>query len=174
MAACEPTFMERYDALVAQHIGTIRRMCWRQSYGDNATCADLMQECLVSLWLRLPTLRAGCTAQEEREWVKWCCRSVFSHLLRQHRLSMTGLTAGMADTLAIPVEDSSDAHELVEDLASGLTRREQRALALIIEGYNQKETAAILGIRADSMARLRQRIVQKMRQRLEEIKKSWI
>ena len=102
MTASTQTLMERFDALADRHIGTVRLMCWRRSYGNEATCDDLMQECLVSIWRRLPTLRADCTAREEKAWVRWCCRSVFSHLHRQHRLSVTGLTPDMTDTLASP------------------------------------------------------------------------
>ena len=174
MTAGTQTLMERFDALADRHISTVRLMCWRRSYGNEATCDDLMQECLVSIWRRLPTLRADCTAREEKAWVRWCCRSVFSHLHRQHRLSVTGLTPDMTDTLASPADKGGEAREIVETLAVGLTHRERNALALMIEGYSQKEIAAILGIRVDSMAKLKRRIVQKMQQRYEKVKKALI
>lgn len=160
----EGTYHDRYDALMARHGMTVRRICWRHSQGDETQCDELIQDCRIALWRRLPALRPNSSAWEEKAWVVWTCRSVFSHL-RRKGAALTDL--GQAAHLAAP--DDSENREWVEELAIGLSRRERLALSLMIEGYSLKESASVLGTRSENVAKMRSRIVQKMKKRYEDI-----
>lgn len=172
MAIRETSPFDRYDALLDRYGMTVRRMCWLRSSGDEVVCWELIQECRIALWRRLPMLKAGADTLQEAAWVVWTCRSVFSHWRRRRKELLLTFDLTLADAVPAPTNDGN--RELVEELASGLSRSERLALSLMIEGYSLKESAAILGIRADSVGRMRGRIIQKMKKRYEEIQNQGI
>lgn len=157
---------ERYDDfdnLMLRHKTLIRRLCWWHSGGEDALCADLMQEVATALWHYRHTLRPDATAQQERLWVKYHCRSVFSHRRRRHTIETEPL--GEQHDTAEPV----DSHrETLEDLATCLTPHEHELLEMLLNGYSVAEIAERMHIKAASVSQLRQRIVIKMREAYEK------
>ena len=93
---------DRLDGLVSRYRKLIRILCWRNAGGDEYACDDLVQECYLSLWLHLVSLRDNATALEETAWVVWQCRSVFSHKRRQWRIDTIPFDERQADYLPAP------------------------------------------------------------------------
>ena len=50
---------DRFDSLITRHGGLIDRLCMRHAFGDVNRCAELRQDCYISLWHYLPGLRIG-------------------------------------------------------------------------------------------------------------------
>ncbi len=48
---------DRLDRLVSRYRKLIRMLCWRNAGGDEYACDDPVQECYLSLWLHLVSLR---------------------------------------------------------------------------------------------------------------------
>lgn len=154
---------EDFDAIVTRHKTLIRRLCWWHADGNSSLCADLMQEAVTALWHYRHTLRPEATAQQERLWVKYHCRSVFSHRRRRKNLDTVPLNE------KIDFAEPTNSHrETIEDLAIGLTLHEHQMLDLLLEGYNIAEIAELMNIKPASASTLRQRIIAKMRQTYEE------
>lgn len=123
-----------------------------------------MQEVLLSLWRYRHTLRPEASGSDERNWVRWHCRSVWSH--RQRRPSLPMLSIGTLDDLS---EETTDHRELVEDLAEGLDERERRLLDLYFQGYSIAEAGHQLGVGRKNAYRIYRQIVKKMRNNLKTI-----
>lgn len=158
----ERQLYDRFDSLIARHGGLIDRLCMRHAFGDVNRCAELRQDCYISLWHYLPGLRIGANAFHETAWVVWNCRSVFSHLRyrrRTHRF--LPLDDNMADTLSEP--DNSHLHDTLDSLATLLTPHERQAFYLMAEGYSAEDLAIELGIKHRSAVLLRHRIIEKLR-----------
>ena len=140
--------IERYndfDGLMLRHKALIRRLCWWHSGGESALCSDLMQEVAIDLWHYRHTLRPDATEQQERLWVKYHCRSVFSHRRRRKKI----------DTVPL------------EDLATGLSPHEHQLLEMLLNGYGIGEIAEAMQIKASSASQLRLRVIGKMREAYE-------
>ncbi len=150
-----------FDALVERHRGLIRSLCWRGADGDGALCADLMQEVLVQLWRQRHRLRAGASRGEEREWVRWHCRSVVSHHRRQPLVPLVSL-----DEAALVAAEAVDHRAELEALAAGLSEQEHRLLQLLMEGYSQVEIAALWQMHPDSVGRLKRQMIEKMKKNI--------
>ena len=153
---------DRYDCLIARHGALIERLCMRHAWGDTNRCAELRQECYISLWRYLPTLREGANAFQEKAWVAWHCRSVFSHLAYRRRThQFLPLDDSMADTIAEP--DDGHLLDTIDTLATLLTPHERRAFYLMADGYSAEDMARELGIKHRSAVLLRHRIIKKLR-----------
>ncbi|MBO7101751.1 MAG: sigma-70 family RNA polymerase sigma factor [Bacteroidales bacterium] len=153
---------ERYtdfDKLMLRHKTLIRRLCWWHSGGESALCADLMQEVAIDLWHYRHTLRPDATEQQERLWVKYHCRSVFSHRRRRKTID----TESLAEKHDI-AEPAEDLRETIEELATDLNPHERKMLDLLLNGYSIAEIAAQLQIKATSASQLRFRVIEKMKQ----------
>ncbi|MBR1766395.1 MAG: sigma-70 family RNA polymerase sigma factor [Bacteroidales bacterium] len=157
-----------FDLLVQRHQGYIRRLCWWHTEGGSEECADLMQECLAALWHYRHTLRPDATAPQERLWVKYHCRSVFSHRKRRHRIPTLHLDQQTLSPTGNP-DLPDDPRELIDELASSLSPSEHRLLGLILEGYSIAEISSILGIRPASVSQSRYRIIEKMKQQSKKL-----
>lgn len=161
---------EEFDSLIARHKSLINGLCMRYASGDETCCAELRQDCYISLWHYLPTLREGSSLIHETAWVIWHCRSVFSHMRYRRRthqlLPFENLDEEMADTMAEPEDDG--VHETLETLALHLTPEERDALFLMAEGYSAEELAQELGIKHRSAVQLRHRIIGKLRDNVEK------
>ena len=162
MAANDQPTHQQFHALILRHRDLIERLCMRRASGDYHRCAELRQDCYISIWRHLASLRHDASPLQETLWVVWQCRSVFSRLrfLRRTHLFLP-LDDSLADTLAAP--DESTLRDYIDSLADILTPHERQALQLMAEGYNPDEMASELGIKPHSAVQLRYRIIAKLR-----------
>lgn len=158
---------EQFDNLVERNRGLIRRLCWRHSSGSHTLCDELVQDCYVSIWLHLSSLRPDSTTLQKTAWVAWQCRSVFSH--RRRRRPSDGVDDLMYDTTTEPERNYMS--ELIETLAVNLTPKERALLELILEGSPPKELEEKLEMTTEAIKKMRQRIISKMKQTANEINK---
>lgn len=161
MGDTEKTFA-RFDSLIARHRALIDHLCIRYSDNDAELCNDYRQDCYCSLWHYLPSLKENSNYFQERSWVAWHCRSVFSHHNERNRKrQFIPLTKEIADSAA--ESDNNEARETIEALAVTLTPYERRAILLIADGYDAEDLAKELGIKHRSAVSLRHRIIDKLR-----------
>lgn len=139
----------------------IRAICLWHATGGAVECDDLMQDVLLQLWHSRDKLRKGCTAEEERAWVRLMCRSVVSHFHRKKRLT----TVSLDESIPVAAPDQKDHRETIEMLSEGLNDHERHTLRMILDGYEADDIARELGIKKQSVTQLKWRIVQKMKQR---------
>jgi RNA polymerase sigma factor (sigma-70 family) len=152
---------ERFVELIARHRTLVRTLCWRKSKHSVDRCAELVQVCYLAIWRNLPKLEAGSSKGEEFFWVVWRCRSAISHHLRRQRLWQSLDELPENRTVA---DEGNALREQVEELAVGLSPREQRCLQLYLDGYHYDEIAVELGIEINSVYKMRRRIIEKMKQ----------
>lgn len=154
---------QTFEQLIERHRTQIERLCMSRALGDYHLCAELRQECYISIWRHQPSLRPDATAQQEAMWVYWQCRSAFSRRRLLQRANLVSLDqAPTAAVIAAAEPDPYGGLDL-EPFASLLTPHEFRALALMAEGYAPDEMASILGIKPRSAIQLRYRITAKLR-----------
>lgn len=159
----ERQLYDRFDSLIARHRDLIDRLCMRRALGDVSRCAELRQDCYISLWHYLPKLRENANPFHETAWVVWHCRSVFSHLRYRRRTHLfLPIDDNMADTISEP--DDSHLRDTIDSLVTLLTPHEQRAFYLMADGYSAEDMARELGIKHRSAVLLRHRIIEKLRQ----------
>ncbi len=151
-----------FDRLMQRHKGLIRRLCWWQASGHREECEDLMQDCLADLWHYRHTLRPDANEKQERLWVKYHCRSVFSH--RNARPTIETTTLDEARTVA---EENIDTRSLIAELATTLSDSEHRVLDLILNGFSTAEIAELLGVKAATISQTRYRIIEKMKKQTD-------
>ena len=151
---------EQFAGLIERYHMLVRKLCWRYSNGDPVRCAELVQDCYIALWRRLPDLRPDAGERQRRSWVAWRCRSALQHSLGRRRHRWHPLDT-VADNYA---DDTGEQRDKVEELAVGLTDREQRYLSLLLDGYTHKEIAALMDRELDTIDKMRLRIMEKMRQ----------
>lgn len=155
------TRYDDFDRLMQRHKALIRRLCWWQASGHREDCEDLMQDCLAALWHYRHTLRPDSSERQERLWVKYHCRSVFSHRNNKPALETTPL-----DEARAMAEESVDIRALLAELATTLSDNEHRVLDLIVDGYSPAEIAELLGIKAATVSQTRYRIIEKMKKQI--------
>lgn len=162
MAANDQPTHDQFHALILRHRDLIERLCMRRAAGDYHRCAELRQDCYISIWRHAASLRPDATPLQENLWVYWQCRSVFSRLRTLRRsLHFIPLDDAMANTIAAP--DETTLHDYIDSLADILTPYERHALQLMAEGYNPDDMARELGIKPRSAVQLRYRIKAKLR-----------
>lgn len=166
MTGNEETKYEQFDDLINRHCKLIRKLCWRHSSGSESQCNELVQDCYISIWCHLPSLRPDAHPLQRTAWVVLQCRSVFSHRQRQlHALhwSLCPIDEQLADILSTP--DDTSRHKLMEELAADLPPNECRLLALMMEGCGQKEIAEELGVSVEAAKKMRQRLIKKIQKK---------
>lgn len=151
---------EVFDGLLKQYMGLIRTLCWRHSSYSESTCRELVQDCCVSIWCHLSSLREGSNFWQQTAWVAWQCQSVFSHRRRHRPPDWLPIDDHLADTVAD--SDGTNHRELLEELATVLNPRERDLLSLLIEGYTYKEIAEKTGTTVANVKKMKQRIISKM------------
>ena len=162
MAANNQPTHDQFHALILRHRDLIERLCMRRAAGDYHRCAELRQNCYISIWRHAASLRPDATPLQETLWVVWQCRSVFSRLRFLRRsLLFVPLDDTLADSLAAP--DESSLRDYIDSLADILTPHERQALQLMADGYNPDDMARKLGIKPHSAIQLRYRIKVKLR-----------
>jgi RNA polymerase sigma factor (sigma-70 family) len=155
---------EYFYGLIERHKALIERLCMRRSSGDSYHCAELRQECYITIWKHEKQISTDISPLQETLWVYWLCRSAFSRLRFLHRTHLyIPLDENMADTIANP-DDPSMLRDYIESLSSVLNPHERRAVELMAEGYTPDEMARELGIKPHSAVQLRYRIIAKLRQ----------
>lgn len=161
------TILERrFARLVECHQGLIRRLCWRYSQGDTVRCTELMQDCYIAIWRRLPDLSDDVPPWREYYWVASRCRSRLSRHFRRLRHQWVPLDEVTDD---LRDDGGHDARDRVEELTDGLSHRERHYLKLLFAGYDTSEIAESLKIKPDSVYKMRRRIIEKMRNNANNI-----
>ena len=151
-----------FDSLINRYRHFVRAYCLRYSMGEEGLCVELVQDCYIVMWKRLPKLPQHPTLVQEFPWVYWCCRSAVSRFFRRKKdINTQPIDQYMADTMAAP--DNSESHELIEDLAQYLTPREQKVFMLTADGYDPKSIAKKLDIKPESVSQSLYRTILKLR-----------
>ena len=162
-ASNKPTH-EQFQALILRHRDLIERLCMRRAAGDYHRCAELRQDCYISIWRHAASIRNDATPLQETLWVVWQCRSVFSRLRYLRRtLHFVPLEDALNLSDLSYLSDQSDVADCIDSLADILTPYELKALRLMADGYNPDDMARELGIKPHSAAQLRYRIRAKLR-----------
>ncbi len=144
--------MNRYDdfdSLVARHRKLIRGLCWWKAGGQAWLMSKLIQEVTTQLWHYRHKLRPDATPGEEREWVRFQCRSVFAHSIRK----------GEREVEVVPLEEA--AHVAVDE---GRHTELIDRLAANLDGYTDGEIASLLRIGEEEAKRLHNSVIKKMKQ----------
>lgn len=162
MANDEGHKYKTFDDLIIRYRDLIRRLCWRNSSGSEVLCDELVQDCYLSIWFHIASLRPGAHTLQQMAWVMWQCRSVFSHHRRDRGPEWLPINEHLEETL--PEQDEHKLRETIEDLAVSLSDKERSTLCLMLEGFQQREIAVKMGVKPDSVNKTRQRIIQKMQQ----------
>lgn len=154
------TRYEKFDRLIERHYRLIRMLCWRQSSGSDDLCEELMQECCISIWSHLDSLRADGLHIAQTAWIAWRCRDVLSRYRRRKRFKWQSIDDPTVEET--PAADDTSRRELIEELAATLNKRERCLLDLFLEGYTLKEIAGKIGVTPEAAKKMKQRIVKKM------------
>lgn len=152
---------DEFDRLVHRHGAYIRRLCWWQSSGRSEDCADLIQDCLLDLWHFRHTLRPNATEGQERLWVKYRCRSVFSHRKGPRPYELVPLDAARS-----VADDPEDKRRLLEEMACCLNELEHQVLTLLLDGYSRTEIGEMLDLTPKHVSQIRFRIIEKMKKEI--------
>lgn len=156
---------ENFYGLIERHKTLIEGLCMRRASGDSAHCAELRQECFITIWKHEKQINTDISPLQETLWVYLLCRSAFSRLRFLHRSHLyVPLNEALADTVAEPDDNVDSLRDYIETLSSVLNPHERQAVALMAEGYTPDEMARQLGIKPRSAVQLRYRIVAKLRQ----------
>ena len=157
------TKYEQFDDLINRYRKLIRKLCWRHSSGSESQCNELVQDCYISIWSHLPSLRPDAHPLQRTAWVVLQCRSVFSHRRRSKPPEWLPIDEQLADTL--PAPDDSSRKELLEEFAADLPPNERRLLELMLEGCDQNEIAEELAISVEAAKKKRQRLIKKIQKK---------
>lgn len=157
------TKYEQFDDLIERYCKLIRKLCWRHSSGSQSQCDELVQDCYISIWCHLPSLRPDAHVLQRTAWVVLQCRSVFSHRRRSKPPDWIPIDEHLADSL--PAPDDTGRKELIEDYAADLSPNERRLLTLMMEGCGQKEIAEELGVSIEAAKKMRQRLIKKIQKK---------
>ena len=161
MTENEGTTYKQFDDLICHYRKLIRKLCWRHSSGSESQCDELVQDCYISIWCHLPSLRPNTHRLQLTAWVVLQCRSVFSHRRRKKSPGWIPIDEHLADSL--PAPDDSFRKELIEDYASDLPPNELLLFTLMMEGYGQKEIAEKMQMNVEAVKKMRQRLIRKLR-----------
>ena len=151
---------EQFDDLINRYRKLVRKLCWRHSLGSENLCEELVQDCYISIWCHLPSLRPEAHTCQQTAWVVLQCRSVFSHRRRSKPPDWLPIDEQMAET--IPAPDESNHRELIEEYAADLAPNERTLLNLMLEGYGRKEIAEQMNMSIEAIKKMRQRLIKKM------------
>lgn len=164
-----PEEQQTYEQLIERHRSQIEHLCMHRALNDYHLCAELRQECYISIWKHLSNLRPDSTPKQESRWVYWQCRSAFSRqrfLCRAQLVSLDEEMERRHGELGVAA-DSTEPDPYggldLEPYAELLSPHEFRALQLMAEGYAPDEMASLLGIKPRSAIQLRYRITAKLR-----------
>lgn len=156
------------EKLIVQHSRYIERICMRACYGEDAVCAELVQETYLALLRNRESLRPGSNERQVKAWVKWQCRSVISHW-RHNRKTHRWVPLSEVSEEEQSIPDHSALHEMVDELAEALLPRERELLAMFRRGCTPDEMAAALGVTKNNLGVMYSRMVSRMRKRYEQI-----
>ena len=154
---------EHFYGLIERHKALVERLCMRRASGDSCYCAELRQECYISIWKHEKQISADIHPLQETMWIYWLCRNAFSRLRFLQRTHLYApIDESMADTIAT-TDNLTQIRDYIESLATILNSHERRAVELMAEGYTPDEMARELGIKTPSATQLRYRIIAKLR-----------
>lgn len=152
----------QFDELIAEHWKTISKLCASCASNTGVPVDDLLQECLVDLWVHFCTLQDESGGPFEPASLILCCRNAISHFKRRFlRHSLLPLDDHLAETL--PDSDTSKYRELLDYLTRNLSPHDKKAFSFIEQGCSNLELANEMHITPQSAKLLRHRIIKKIR-----------
>ena len=162
MGKAKMTYKE-FEALLLRHQNRLQVLCRQYADNDFERRRDLMQEVTAALWERRARLGHGASFVEERLWVYWEARRVFSREMRHERRRLKTFHLGEeAWDVAAPEEESYN--EQLQELAAGLSYDEQRLLEFMLMGYSGVEIASLMGISAAAVSKRQRRLMERLRE----------
>lgn len=152
---------EVFGELLQRFEGTIHSYCHLHS-DSIAEAHDMMQEVLLTVWLRLDSMKARSSWQQWL-WVRRVMRSVASAMHRRPRVPTLPLDAafGLAE------HADSDA-ELLDELMGALPPAEAALLRRHLDGYSYSEIGNETGLTRDVVDKRLRLAKDHMRQIFEE------
>ena len=162
----------QFEAMVQRHRSMLRNLCRQYADTDPERRRDLMQEVLAALWQRYDRLPAGASPMDERLWLYWTARKVFSNETRrqQRRLRLAHLDYEQMALLA--AEEVKHDAETLRQLAAGFDEEERQLLELFIAGHNSYEIAELLHVSPSTITRRRDRLLERLRE--ESRRERWL
>jgi len=153
-----------FEQLLNRHQRLIRGLCWWYAGGDSDKTSDLVQDVMLQLWHYRHMLRPDSTTGQERQWVRYHCRSVFQHQRRRNTIE----TVPLDETHELAA-DNEHYRELIDRLAVDLDDKEQQLLDLLLEGYTVSEMAEALHTDEQEVASLRKSMMDKLKYKAKHI-----
>ena len=115
----------QFDELISEHWESISKLCVSCASNTGVPVDDLLQECLVDLWVHFCTLQDESGGPFEPASLILCCRNAISHFKRRFlRHSLLPLDDHLAKTL--PDSDTSEYRELLDYLTRNLSPTTKR------------------------------------------------
>lgn len=149
-----------------RHRDAIERFFVSRVRGDEALCHELIGETYTSLMKHYGNLREDISIGEERAWVRWICRNVWSHHWRfmANQKKTVPLEEHMAATMPDDDEDANvQLFENIKILASLLPERERMYLHLMAGGHADDDIAVYLDVSRKTVFTTRYRILKRLR-----------
>ena len=162
----EEQLYKEFDQLIGRHRKLIRFLCQRASYGREAHCRDLIQECYVAMLKHLSGREPGQSGRHELRWVYWQCRSAIdSYRRKMQRI----IEVPLSDELAYSRPAASEVTRLtVDELAACLDGKERRFFLLMVDGADDEELGQVLGLKHRSVVQMRHNIKKKLQKYIEQ------
>lgn len=162
----EEQLYKEFDQLIGRHRRLIRFLCQRASYGREANCRDLIQECYVAMLKHLPGREPDQSGRREFWWVYWQCRSAIDCYRRKmQRIIEVPLNGEFADTRPAASEVT---RLTVDELAACLDGKERIFFLLMADGADDEELGQVLGLKHRSVVQMRHNIKKKLQKYIEQ------
>lgn len=162
----EEQLYKEFDQLIGRHRKLIRFLCQRASYGREANCRDLIQECYVAMLKHQPGREPDQSGRREFWWVYWQCRSAIDCYCRKmQRIIEVPLNGEFADTRPAAGEVT---RLTVDELAACLDGKERRFFLLMADGADDEELGQVLGLKHRSVVQMRHNIKKKLQKYIEQ------
>lgn len=156
-----------FDGLLKQHMGLIRTLCWWHSSCSESTCKELVQDCCVSIWSHLSSLREDSNPLQQMAWVTWRCRAC-SRTAIDTRIP-TGCPSMTAWQTRWPTTQAPTTENCWRSSLSDSPRRNTGCSPSPSKATLGKEIAEKLGMTVEAVKKMRQRIISKMAKKTQKI-----
>lgn len=152
---------QSFDAFIMRHRDQIERFFVRRLIGDEVVCRELISEAYLDLLKHFANMRPNSSLKQERAWVKWRCRNVWSHHWR--KVANAPQLVPFDHELATTDEDSELFQESINRLATLLSKKEKIYFLLMADGYSPNDIATTLDVKPRTAIIMRHRILSHLR-----------
>ena len=148
----------RYVRLLGRYRAHIVSYCSRHC--DSADeAADMVQEVMIAIWEGLEGLRRDSSPQHVNRWLQKVMRTTYvRHLRARPRHTTVPIEAAGSVVL-----NDCAVSEMVEELLSRLSPDDRKVVCLRMEGYDNSEIAAELGVSTNNVNQRFFRIVNRLK-----------